>query len=154
MPTNAAELAKDVKRFFGELLPDQVVDAQRKLTLDFISGAILLAAVDTGRMRGSIRAWAKTPEYHNDDPSGDVSKGSAIRAEELSRSLKALSDLKPGDSCGASCGVEYASYVEEGTERMAAQPFWAPNIARIQKQVRRLSPTWRRSPLSTQLLGE
>lgn len=135
MPTNAVQVGREMTLALGKLLPEQMVKAQKKLTLDFLGGAVLLAAVDTGRMRGNIQAFAGSPVFTDDDPVGGAAKGAAATGGEMQRAIVALADLKPFDTSGVSCGVEYASYVEDGTDRMPAQPFFSPNVERIRRQV-------------------
>lgn len=133
MPTNAGVMARAIRDHYAIEIPKLDVIERRKLCLDFAIGAMPLAAVDTGRMRYNIRAFADQPEFTDED-TPERNEGPAT-AEEINRILTALADLSPFGTCGVTCGVEYASYVEDGTDRMAAQPFFGPQFARIERQV-------------------
>jgi HK97 gp10 family phage protein len=95
--------------------PVKVDKAVRATAFDVQGIAVSLAAVDTGAMRASI--FVKTH--------GGGQEPNALGDAEVS-------DPTPGDpplmTAYVAPGVNYAGYVEFGTDRMAAQPFMTPAV--------------------------
>lgn len=78
-----------------------------------MSQAVSLAAVDTGRLRGSITVQTKTHSIFNEDRS-EAEAGDIIQKPQQENTAHVGTDL------------EYGIYQEFGTGKMAAQPYLRP----------------------------
>ena len=105
-------------------LLDKIV---RKTAFDLEARAKALCAVDTGALRASIYT-----------ATGSQSTFGKARADALSRNKDAQfgPEEKPdGDLCAiVAVGVLYGVYVEFGTIKMPAHPFFGPAVAAVRPQ--------------------
>jgi HK97 gp10 family phage protein len=93
-------------------------DIMRIIGFDIESAAKPLAAVDTSAMRNSI--YTETPEGNTFDVADSNAKGANQNVETIQHPKPEKGFVNVGPS------VNYASFVELGTSRQAAQPFLTP----------------------------
>jgi hypothetical protein len=121
---------------FGRVQRD-VGRAQAEVTELIADTMHLNAAVDTGRMKGNIRCFRGSPDTTFDESRRDTSRGALRSPEQQARDEAALKPTVAGDVTGVIAAAPYSSYVDQGTERMAAQPMTAPALAAAERYIRR-----------------
>jgi hypothetical protein len=106
------EIAEDIKRF------------GTKVAIEALQTASRLAAVRTGAMKAHIRVWVGTPDESFDASVVDQAKGTYLSGAQLMQSIARLNAREKGTPCGIIAAAPYSDYVNRGTSKMAAQPFW------------------------------
>lgn len=106
------------------ILESEIVELHTKMVLTFVEVATIRVPVDTGHLRANTRVSinrANSREYQRIVAPSDV----------LQRAKKELETLKLGDTVIVQNNADYASYVNDGTDRMAPRPFWTSTIDEI-----------------------
>ena len=125
--TNLNQFTLELEDFQKKVETDGVAFL-RLVALQVLQGVIFLPPVDTGRARGNWQVSQGSPietPLEVTDPAG---------AGTLSRGTTRLLAIVLGETVWITNNVEYISYLEHGTDRMAAQPMVAPTLARVAAQ--------------------
>lgn len=104
------------------------------VTLQVLEGVTKLTAVDTGRARNNWQASVGAPATGEVLAGVGGSYGAPPSSAQYAQANGALAQLKPFGVAYVSNNLEYISYLENGTDRMAPQPMVRPTIDRINAQ--------------------
>lgn len=126
MNSNADQFARDLMNEFEVAVPGAFVDLHGAITMRVLKSCIDLTAVDTGRLRNNWQATVNAPGAEQFGP------GPSREAGQLSSAEAALEQMEPFGVTYVSNPIEYASFLENGTPRMAAQPMVRPTIAAVE----------------------
>lgn len=115
----SAQLAQDFKL----TVPEAHLKLQKAVTLRVLESCIDLSAIRSGRLRNNWQVGVSSPSRAERGPGPGMDLGEA--AGELEA-------CEPYQTTYVSNPLEYASYLEDGTPRMAAQPMVRPTIAAVE----------------------
>lgn len=126
MTTNIKAFERELQALTRTMPRELVTTVHRKLTLDIAKDAILLTPVDTGRLRGG---WQVAIGETVQGPTGEDKSGAAA----LAAAAAVAAQIPAYSKSVIANNVEYAIYVEEGTERMAPRRMLARSIERARQ---------------------
>lgn len=112
----AARFNDKLLKFAKVNVPKRVLEIQQRLALDLLTRVVLLTPVDTGALRGNWQVTISqipTRVLKVKDKEGD---------KTIAKGTRKINSLKPnprGYVIYLSNNMEYASYVENGTSKMA-----------------------------------
>ena len=105
----------------------------KKVTLAGLDTAIRSTPVDTGRLRGGWLVSTRESGSFEYGPDG-LSAGAGASAEQLAGADTAMSSLRLGESTFIQDNVDYASFVNDGTVRMAGHHMAEAAIERMARE--------------------
>jgi len=122
---NFDEFTRDLKRETGKELEDTLVDFQKKISLEVLTGVVEKTPVDTGRARAGWIASIGKPSIvktKRKDKSGNstIDKGGAK-----------IDKLKPFQTLWISNNVEYIEFLEHGSSQQSPRGMAALTIAEV-----------------------
>lgn len=121
--SNADQFAAQLAHEFKVTVPEAHLNLQKAVTLRVLGSVIGLSAVDTGRLRNNWQLGVGSPSMVERGPGPGMDVGE-VAGE--------LDSLEPFQTSYVSNPLEYASYLEDGTPKMAAQPMVRPTIAAVE----------------------
>lgn len=122
---NVNEFRVDLSKF-DDLVEEEGKQLKRKVAIAVLKGCIGRTAVDTGHCRGNWQVSFGSPSrtvVNAQDPAGQ---------QTFMRGYTKLLEVELAPTIWVVNNVDYVSYLEHGTEKMAAQPMVAPTIAEVE----------------------
>lgn len=131
---NADQFARDLKREFAEEILGRAAEVEEELALELLDDA--RAATPKGPIPSARRAELRT----KDEGYGPLERGWAISvgapdSDAFDGNEQALAGRSPGQPIYVQNNVFYASFLENGTSKMAPRPMVAPAVERLNKKV-------------------
>lgn len=123
-------IAKAGERLTGELLQDRVTAVAMEAT----RGVVETTPVDTGRLKGNWQPSVAEPAEGEVERTDATAEGSAASSPAIPEMLTAMAGWKAGQTIWLHNGVPYATYQENGTERMAGRFMVARTVERLRRQ--------------------
>lgn len=128
MPTNASEFLPGFDNWWRHQLPADVKLFGTKVCLRFVQTASSLARVRTGAMKAHIQVYVGAPDMAFDPSVTDKAPGTQLSGSRLSQSIARLEARGESDIYGVVSTAPYSVFVNQGTVRMAARPFWQAGL--------------------------
>ena len=90
-------------------------------------------------MKAHIRAWVGTPGLSFNPKVTDQARGTSLSGAQVMQSIARLNARGPSDLYGITSAAPYSDFVNRGTVKMAARPFWQAAIEKADSLVIRQS---------------
>lgn len=139
MSASSAAFIKDLESWVQKEVAQDIKKFGTKVAIEALQTASRLAAVRTGAMKGHIRVWVGTPDESFDASVVDPAKGTSLSGAQLMQSIARLNARAQGTAYGIIAAAPYSDYVNRGTSKMAAQPFWQAALEAADQLVRKQS---------------
>lgn len=120
----------EVKEFFKNKLPKEVIQAQKKLVLEALKRVVMRTPVDTGRARGN---WQVTIARPSDSV---IDAEDKTGSDTISKGLSALSALPPYQVVWISNNVDYIEFLEEGTSQQSPKGMVRLTVIELREMIR------------------
>lgn len=125
LESNLAEFNKEVTAFAKTLVPQKLLQFQKKLVLEALKRIVMKTPVDTGRARGNWQVTIAEPsELQLKDTDVDGSK-------VLAAGAAAIADLPPYQVVWISNNLDYIEALEDGHSKQAPKGMVALTIAEL-----------------------
>lgn len=128
MSTSNETFLRDLDQWVKEELVADVKAFGTRVAVTALQTASQFAAVDTGAMKAHLRPWVNTPDDVFDPGVTDQAIGTPLSGAQLLQAIARLNSREVGQLYGILDAAPYSSYVNQGTSKMAARPFFQRGI--------------------------
>lgn len=130
MSSNIREFEMGLNAFAKKNVPEAVRDFRDAIALDALRGVVMLSPVKTGRLRGNWQTTVGAPaegDIEATDRSGGptIAKGAGVIASAKRR---------PFEPIWLHNGLDYAEFVNDGTENVPAVHMVEQTVSRLERR--------------------